>query len=447
MQALISKIFRFQTGEFKIVLIMGFLLLGNSLARQVAGIVAISGFLSASGVNQILLVLGIDYLIVLVVSGLQSLVVDKFDRKKFMAGICLAFMLVFIILRVLFLFNTPHWLVYSLMYLVAEQQLIFFPLIFWVLANDLCNMSQAKRLFPVISSWSFVGKLLGIGIAAASPAIFAKMGIALEEVLSINALIYLAAFLVVVFSLKGKEIRKTAQAKETVQETMQEGWDFVRNVPSFRYMMIAILALAVCDTIVEFRFLVISDAAFPGQAAYQQFYSLYRMGATLLSFLMQTFFTSQIISRMNLKNVFFIFPVITLLGSVGMFVLPGLSVAVTAMVSLKMVRETIDESSRKSFEALVPEERRGRVSTFMDSYLLAIGTVVACLVTGIIVLLGLGFGRDLSMVYIAVAIVGAGVAIWSIARMRSCYDASLFNWRLKRRQRGMSANLLEKLTF
>ncbi len=428
-------------------MILGFLLLGNSLARQVAGIVGLSGFLSTSGVNSMLLVMAIDYLIVLAVSAIQSLIVDRFDRKKLLAGICLVFMLVFICLRVLFLVHAPEWLSYAIMYLVAEQQLIFFPLIFWVLANDICNMAQSKRLFPIISSWSFVGKILGIGIAAASPALFAKIGLPLEEILTVNVLVYLFAFLLVVFGLKDQTIRKTAQAKETVRETMAEGWDFISNVPSFRYLILAILAMAVCDTIVEFRFLVISDGTFPGQGAYQQFYSLYRLGATLLSFLMQTFFTSRIISRLNLKNVFFILPTITLLGSVGMFFLPGLSMALTAMVSLKLVRETIDESSRKSFEALVPEERRGRVSTFMDSYLPAMGTVASCLVTGIIVLLGLGLGRDLSGVYIAVAVAGAMGAIWSIVKMRACYDSSLLNWRLKRRQRGMSADLLDKLTF
>jgi ATP/ADP translocase len=384
---------------------------------------------------------------VLVVSALQSLVVDRFDRKKFLAGICLAFMVIFICLRVLFLVHAPEWLSYAVMYLVAEQQLIFFPLIFWVLANDLCNMAQSKRLFPIISSWSFVGKVLGIGVAAASPAFLTRMGIPLEEILSLNALIYLIAFLLILFGLKNQVIRKTAQAKESVKETMQEGWDFISNVPSFRYLIITILAMAVCDTIVEFRFLVISDAYIPGQAAYQQFYSFYRLGATLLSFLMQTFFTSRIIAKLNLKNVFYILPAITLLGSVGMFFLPGLSMAVTAMISLKMMRETVDESSRKSFEALVPEERRGRVSTFMDSYLPAIGTVLSCMVTGIIVLIGLGIGRDLSGVYIAVAIVGALVGIWAITKMRACYDSSLLNWRLKRRQRGMNAELLDKLTF
>jgi ATP:ADP antiporter, AAA family len=447
MYTLLNRFYPLQTGEARIILILGFLLLGNSLARQIAGIVSISGFLSSGGVNQILIVLAIDYLIVLLVSSGQSLVVDRYARKKLMAAMCLIFMFLFLFLRLMFLLDMPTWLSYAIMYLVAEQQLIFFPLIFWVLANDLCSMSQTKRLFPIISSWSFIGKLLGIGIAAASSFVFLRFQIAIEEVLTLNALIYLMSFLLVVYGLKGYEVRETSQVNETPRETLREGWDFVNNVFSFRYLMFAILALAVVDTIIEFRFLVVSEAAFSGRESYQQFYSLYRLGATLLSFGVQTFLTGKIIARMNLKNVFFIFPAVAAAAVLLMLILPGLSLAVTAMIFLKTVRETVDESSRKSFQALVPEERRGRVSTFMDSYLPAVGTVLACVVTGAIVLVGMVTGRDLSTAYLLVAAGGAVFALWSVWNMRGVYDSSLLNWRLKRRQRGMRDGLLDKLNF
>jgi hypothetical protein len=36
-------------------------------------------------------------------------------------------------------------------------------------------------------------------------------------------------------------------------------------------------------------------------------------------------------------------------------------------------------------------------------------------------------------------------ALWAIYRMRRVYDSSMFNWRLKRRQR--AASVLDKLEF
>ncbi len=445
MQNFFQRVFRIQPREVGLVFALGFLLFGNSLARQVSGIVAVSGFLSSSSVNSMLLVMGIDYTLILIVGGLQSLIVDRFNRVKLLAIVSLGFALVFVVLRVMFALGAPGWLNYSLMYLIAEQQLVLFPVIFWVLANDIFNFAQAQRLFPLVASWSFIGKLVGIGVAWISPNLFGLLGIRPEEILLFNALIYVIGFLLVSAGLRQVKVRPTVQQTETVKETLTEGWDFLQGVDSFRFLMLAIIALAVADTIIEFRFLVVTDALFVGQVAYQQFYSLYRLTATLLGFVVQTFLTSRLLKRIQVKNIFLIFPLIVLLGAGGAIASPGLWAAVAAMLSVKLVRETVDDSGRKSIQSLVPEERRGRVSTFIDNYLLASGTILACLVTGVIVLVGLWLGRDLHLVYLGVALLCGGFALWAVLRMGKVYDSSLLNWRLKRRQR-MSDTFIGKIT-
>jgi AAA family ATP:ADP antiporter len=106
----------------------------------------------------------------------------------------------------------------------------------------------------------------------------------------------------------------------------------------------------------------------------------------------------------------------------------------------------VDESARKAFQALVPEERRGRVSIFMDSYLFVVSNIVGIVLTGAIIVMGLRLGvPDYFYGYLAVAVLAALVAIWAILRVRAVYDSSLLNWRLKRRQRGVS--VLEGLEF
>ena len=124
----------------------------------------------------------------------------------------------------------------------------------------------------------------------------------------------------------------------------------------------------------------------------------------------------------------------------------ALAMAVGTMVGVKLTRETVDETARKSFQSLVPEERRGRVSMFMDSYLPSIGTIMACLITGAIVLTGILIGKDLHLIYISVALLGGGVAIWATFKLRDSYESSLLNWRLKRRQRAKSS-LLDEIDF
>jgi hypothetical protein len=444
----LSNFLRLQPGEVGAVFILGLIMLGNSIALQVSSIVAISGFVGNGGVNKFLLVVLIDYIFILLTSVLQTLIIDRITRAKLVAGIGLGLMSVFLILRLMFAWGAPELLNYAVMYLLAEQQLFTFPLIFWVLANDIFSMEQSKRLFPLISSGSFIGELMGIGVAAAFPTLTEHLPISSADILIFNAFIYFGIFVLISIGLRSMKTRNMVTQHETVRETLSDGWGFVREIDSFRYLMFTILALAACSIIIEFRFLVTSSLSFPNEMEYLQFYSFYRLGLTLACFALQTFFTSRIIANFGLKNTFLLLPVISLLGTLGLFFFPVLSTALVAIFLFMLIRLTIHEASVKSFESLVPEEHRGRVSTFMDGYLPAVGIIGGCLLTGAIVLVGIWQKIDLHIAYLSIAALLAILSTFSALKLRKVYDNSLLNWRLKRRQRsgGSRLNLLvEKL--
>ena len=446
MRDFLNRMFRLRPGEMGLVFVLGLILLSNSIAVQVSGIVSVSNFLSEGGINYFPLVWIVDYLLILLMAGLQSLIIDRFERVSLMRWMTFGFAMVFVTLRLMFVLRIPGWLNYSFLYLLAEQQDLFLPLVFWILANDVFDMAQSKRLFPVIASWGFAGKLIGIGISAVMPGLFLQLEVKPEEVLTFNVLIYMLAYLLVVAGLGKVKVRQVRQKTETVRETLSEGWGFVRDVPSFRWLMLAIVALTLCETIVAFRFYDVSNAIFRDSADYQRFFSLYRLGTTLAAILIQSFLTSRVINKINLKNTFYILPITSLLGSVWMMALPGLISGTGGMVSISLIRDTISESAQKAFQALVPEERRGRVSMFMDSYLPAVGIIAASLIIGTVVFVGLQLHSQVYFyVYLAIAALAALFAIWAIFKMCAVYDSSMFNWRLKRRQRG--ASVLDKLDF
>jgi len=446
MKDFLSRIFRLRSGEAGIVLVLSFLLLANSIAGEISGIMSISNFVEEGGINGILLVWLVDMLLMLLMTGLQSLFIDRFDRLTIMRWMTLGFVMAFVILRLFFVFGAPGWLNYGIMFLLSTQQLLIFPLFFWILANDVFDMAQTKRLFPLIAGWGFIGSLAGIGFTAVQPGLFERAGVRNEEVLAFTVLIYLLIYIALQTGFRKVRLRKTVRKSETMRQTLTEGWGFVREVPSFRYLTLAILALALCDVVIEFRFLAIADALYPDPARYQQFYSLYRLGFILVAFAIQTFLTSRIINRVGLKNTFLVLPFTAFAGAVWMTALPGIVSGVGGMLLQKLPQNTVDESARKALQALVPEERRGRVSIFVDSYLYTGGSIVGVIVTLTIVLLGIWLGiANYFYVYLAVAAAAALFAIWAIFKMRTVYDSSLFNWRLKRRQR--RASVLDKLDF
>lgn len=447
MNNFLSRIFRLYPEEAGLVFVLGFVLLSNQVARQITEIAALSGLISNGGSNQVLVVWFVDYIIIFFVGALQSLIVDKMERPKLIKRVVLGLAILFLGMRFLFLLKLPPIITYGSLYILAEQQFLLFPLIFWVLANDIFDMAQARRLFPIIASWNFVGVIIGTGVSAISPTIFKHFSLPGENILLLNVVIYLLSFVVLFFGLRNIRVRQTAPPQpETLRKSMSEGYTFVRKVPSFTFLALCWVVMVMCDVIVEFRFINVTEAAFTTAASYQQFYSIYRLVMTLAAIVVQTTLTSRLIDRITLKNSFFIYPVIMLVGVVSVFFFPGVWVSVFTLGSLKLTRDTVDESARKSFQALIPEERRGRVSTFMDSYLPALGTVTACVIMGAVILIGKWAGLENAyLIYLGLAGVGAFIGVWAIFRMRKMYDSSLLNWRLKRRQRG--ASVFDKMEF
>lgn len=444
-----SSRFGLRPGEAGLVLPLSFLLLANSMALAVSNVVSVSGFLSAVGVNELLIVWIVDMVLVLLATGAQSLIVDRFDRVTLLRGMALIFAACYAGLRLMFALGVPDWANYALLFLLTEQQWLFFPLIFWILANDLLDMSQAKRLFPRIASGNFYGQIVGLGIAAAAPAVLAALGVANSELLTMNVLIYLLIFVVVTLRFRGVTASPRPRQRETIRQALTEGWDFVRNVPAFRFLMFSMVIMSVAFTIVEFHFLKVTseDTTFSDPDAFQTFFSLYNLGAILLSITIQTLLTTRVINGIGLKNTFLVYPLTLLAGLGFILALPtNLFAVVGGLLLPRLGNRTVDESARKSFQGLVPEERRGRVSMFMDSYLFAVGAIIGSMIVGGIILAGaaLDLGPVYAM-YLPLALMTGIIAAWYAYRLRAAYDASLLNWRLRRRKR--TSDVLDKLGF
>lgn len=444
----LGRLFRLRSGEQNLALTMGFLLLSNALALNMADVVAISGFLDEVGTAQVLLVWTANMLLIALTTGVQSLVVDRFHRIRLMAIMTQLIFLAYLFLRLMFALGAPDWLIYSLLYLLAEQQGLFFPLVFWVLANDIFDVVQARRLIPFISSWAFAGQILGLGFAAAAPFVLPRFGLSSIDLLILNAIIFALAYVFLRRGLRWVRLRRTRHQHESVRETLTEGWGFVREVPSFRYLMLSMLAVYLAVTVLEFHFLAESERAplLGSAGSFQTFYGLYQLGITLAAVVLQSLLTSRFIEKVNLKNSFVLLPSVLTVSLTAVLAIPGLISTALALAVSYLTKDSVDDAAQKSLQGMVPKERRGRVSLFMDSYLYAAGTILGCALAGGVVFIGLRWqGIAVSQVYLGLALLIGLFALGSVLKMRTVYESSLLNWRLKRRQR--RASVLDKLKF
>jgi len=437
---------RIRRGELGLLLILGSLLFANSFALEIAEAVSISGFLSEVDTYNVIIVWIVDMILIMITSSLQSLIVDRYNRIRLMTGMIAFIMFAYIGLRLLFLAGAPDVMNYSILFVLGDQQWIFFPLIFWVLANDIFDVSQGIRLFPLLVTISFFGQLGGSFLAASAPALFDQLNITQPDLLTLNAIIFGVLLFVVIFGLRNIKLKDTRQESESVKEVLSEGWEFVKAVPSFRYLIITYIGLAIALQVVRYHFFVVTDASISTAEDFQTFYGAYRMVLLLANIAVSTYLTSRLVERVGLKNAFLFSPVIMFCLGFLILASPELLFSTIAMIGTWLMFYAIDQPARKSFQGLVPEERRGRVSMFMDSYILAFGALLGSIAIGLVVLTGEIYNiPNYWVTYVLVGILGAIVAFWAALQARKHYDASMLNWRMKRRTRRSS--VLDKLDF
>jgi AAA family ATP:ADP antiporter len=380
--------------------------------------------------------------LLILATGLQSLIVDRFDRVRLMVVVLLVFTALYALLPLTFLSSIfPRSISYTLVYLLNDQQWRFFPVVFWILVNDIYDPGTGRRVMPVIAIFAFVGTIVGLGVATLD----ARLEFGTVSLLFLNASIFFVAFLFAQFGLRKVRIAQSMASEGSMGESLNEGWEFIKTVPAFASLAVVTLAAGSVMTILLFD--VLSDAKLELGDGFQSFYAQYNLLIAIASIFIQGLST-RVIERYGLKRSFLIQPFIMLGGILANFFVPGYVGSAGSQGVARATYDTLDLSSRKAFQAMVPNEKRGRVSMFIDSYLPSSGTILGSLITFGIIALGLKLGvarEQYSLIYLGIGFVIAVLAVFAAFRVRATYEQSMLSWQLKRRTRG--ASVLDKLDF
>lgn len=427
--------FKVRQSELGLVLVLGFILFSNYAAMGITKVISVSGFLSQVKEHYILLVWAVDMVLLILASGLQSLIIDRFNRIKLLTGVLLIFALLYAGLPILFnLPFIPTQINYALVYLLNDQQWRFFPVLFWILVNDLFDPAKGRRLQPAIANFAFVGTICGLGIAALD----ARVNFGTISLLLVNSAIFLTACVLATLGLRQVKLQKAKATGKSMQEVMTEGWLFIKKVPAFSHLSLMMLIAGTVMTVLLYHTLASAKQTLGD--GFQSFYAWYNLAIALASILVQSQ-SSWLIEKISLKRTFWIQPCIMLAATVSSLVLPNLLASIAiGQGAARTSYDTVDVSARKAFQAFVPDARRGRVSMFIDSYLPCLGTIIGSLVVFTIIVIGLQLNQPSQVyasVYLAVAIAILIVALITVQGFQKVYDSSLLNWQLKRRQRGV----------
>jgi len=300
----------------------------------------------------------------------------------------------FILTGLLFwaLFSMPdHWKGLALIYWMwANLFVVTLTTQFWFLVNDVFNPREAKRLIGFFGSGGILGGVAGNLL----PGFLAKPETANRLLLASAAFLCVCLVVVsVIFSwLKANEDRYAAAPdrdpkavrKEPRHVGLGDSFRSVRSDAYLRLMAWIVLATGIVSTFIDWQSKSLIELSPAAKANYASFFGRFNAGILVFAFLFQLVLTSRFINRFGIRTGLLIYPVIILLCSLGIGVLPTLGFAIAIKGSDKALSYSINQSSRELLYIPVLPEMKYRAKVFIDMFLNRFSKAV-----GGVILLGL----------------------------------------------------------
>ncbi len=261
---------------------------------------------------------------------------NRLSKNRDLTQIVTMSSLVFIFSLVLIQNHLEGWVI-PFLYVWMEVITVITITQFWILATDIFNPRQGKRLIG----------LLGAGGALAAIII----GSSIKQYVSLfgseNLLFVTIGFLGVVI-LMANFIRPyrniNEQKNQSIKKDEQQKSD-KSFTPYLKSLAVVIGLAAIVSRIVDYQFKMIAVAAFPLQDDLVNFFGKYYALTGIATMVIQLFITSRLLSRFGVLIAILILPLSLMIGSIGFFLSPILAAVFLSKFSDQVFKFTLHNAS------------------------------------------------------------------------------------------------------
>ena len=277
---------------------------------------------------------------------------------------------------------------------------------FFAFLNDSVTPRQAKRLYGLIVLGGVLGGVVGSTLVRARLEAY-SLTQWMWICLCVAGLILITSFLAArSFGFKpAQQVEPRDQRKN--QNPVTEG---ARLVLNSRYLLSIALILGLYEmvsTIMDFQFTSAVSHYLDGPAILDYFAWVYVV-TNWISFLVQLFLTSLIMTRFGVGTALLFLPVAALLSSAGFLITPALLFGGALSVSDNALNYSINQSSRETLYVPTTREEKYKAKAFIDMFIQRFAKALAVGLSLVITTLFAGFA-NLRWLSIATVII---LVIW-----------------------------------
>lgn len=246
---------------------------------------------------------------------------------------------------------------------------------FWLLASEIFNPRQAKRLFSVIG---IGGSVAGISAGYLMRPFVLQYG---AENLLIPTIIFIALIGVFAAFLNPFRAKKENNIKEkTNNKTSKNIFD-----PYLKSILVMVCAAAICSRIIEYQFKITAATTYSSSAELASFFGGYYMYLNGTTLIMQLFLTSFILQRFGILGGLIIMPLGLVVGSMSFLALANLSSIFMARLFDQAFKFSIQSASNEMLWTTIPKNKARRAKPIIDSSIKSVAEGIIGLIIYIII--------------------------------------------------------------
>ena len=359
--------------------------------------------------------------------------IDRVNRGKL-----LSFLLLFCVCLLCIIFAGMKAGIYLHARLPVAVLLIIYPLsylsktvlflTFWTLANDVCQRGEAKKAFPKVAAWGFIGGMAGAWIARVLLEITEA-----ETIILVWASAYLIAYglarqvmrIYRVRLLQKEQVRESRIRPQQLGKVFSEvqevlAIDLVRLISCMYFLVfIAIFCL-------DYLFWSTCHQRFTTSRSLASFQYSFYIAHSILTIIGLLAVMPALIPRWGLTRIFSIVPYVLFAGSavlIGISALPWIDakMAFAVIIIIQCVRYIAFENTfspvYQMFFASITKEKRGRAKTILEGCI----KPAAIICTGLVLLVFQRFPQGIAVLILMLS----AVMVWVAGKVRVTYMKGL----------------------
>ncbi|SNR30483.1 ATP:ADP antiporter, AAA family [Maribacter sedimenticola] len=401
-ERLIKKIFDVREGEFKVSLwMLAYIFLVIAVLLIIKPTVN-ALFLSELGIEQLPFAFLLVAVTAVATSYFYSRAVSKFPLKKVIETTLISSIIILIGLGILLSLNVVSGILLYFFYIWVAIYAVLSASQFWVLANLVFNIREAKRLFGFIGSGAIIGGIFGGYLTS----ILAPL-IGNENLMFVASLLlfFCIPLLRKIWHIRVKK-NGSVKKHKTASNISEAPLRLILKSKHLTYIACIVAVSVVVAKLVDYLFSEFASTAFTDADELTAFFAFWFSTFNLLSLVIQLFFTHRIVGIWGVGFSLLLLPLGIFGGSMLFLMLPELSAVVVIKAMDGVLKQSIHKSASELLTLPLPFYLKNRTKSFIDVVVDSLATGIAgCLLIFVV------RGLDLPSIYIGALII-ALVCLW-----------------------------------